>query len=481
VFEETRSFDVHVIIINKKKDFPVTMNVKVSKEDILSLYIPFWLPGQNNAHTRSVLICKQKKTPILDEKQAPAPLKEQETVFYSGKEQRQDNAEPPSSIIEDTDENIIIDGITFSLVISFNRAVSLNALLRFLIMRYCGRAYGSKTTQNCESVIHTRLETDDPSHKVIGKKIKAKLSDVDTKNFNDFTACKKQNWLEDDTENDIEWQWRPAGDCQIENELYREMRNINFIRGVYNIDIRNGNSMFANDRQCRLVFDNHKILYSVLNLLRFPVEIEGHILTIKVLHNPQKDSTRYELYDLTSPGASQHYVENQIRLLVASERTMQFDEVLPYRGGLLLPSSCDFTDASVFNFPNTLEMMYDHKIRDDSNMRKKDAPLPVCYNRFYIDLENELQLKHVYYGTRKTILFKDIVLKNLAKKPGAKKSGDENSTNGSKPTKKITTLNRFFTNASVTPKTTVFTSNEKKRASDHDNGKDIETKKFKFG
>lgn len=458
------------------------MNLRVSKEDVLSLYIPFWFPGQNNAHTRSVLICKQKKTLIPDENKE-IQEEEEETTFYS-KEKTNDNIQedfstgtkevPPS----EATENVVIDGITFSLVLSFNKEqVSLNSLLKFIILRHCGRVYGSKKIQNSDYAVHSRLETDDPTHKMIDKKIKDKLSDVDTKNYNDFNECKKMRYLEDDTENDIEWQWRAAGDSQIDNEIYREMRNVNFIRGVYNIDIRNNNSIFANDRQCRLVFDNHKILYSLLNLFRFPVEIDGRVQTIKVLDNPQKDNTRYELYDLTAPGASQRYIENQIRTLVASERTMRFDEILSYRGGLLLPSSCDYNDSTAFVFPNTLEMMYEHKIRDDSNNRKKDAPLPIGYNRFYIDMENELELKHVYYGSRKTILFKDIVPKTLAKKPGDKKTADENSTNGSKPVRKVATLNQFFV---VTPKSTTFTSKERKRTGG-DSEKDIATKKFKFG
>ncbi len=466
------------------------MNVRVSKEDILSLYVPFWSPGQSNAHARSVLICKQKNIPISEEKKKAVAEEEEETVFYSGKDpwdfsienkNKWDFTSQNKEPLPESTESVIIDGITFSLVLSFNKEqVNLNSLLKFIILRYGSRAYGPRKVENSDYAVHSRLKSDDPTNKQVSQKIKDKLSDVDAKNYNDFNECKRMRYLEDDTENDIEWQWRVAGDTHINNEYYREMRNVNFIRGVYNIDIRNNASIFANDKQCRLVFDNHKILYSVLNLFKYPIEIEGRVQTIKVLDNPQKDSTRYELYDLSAPGASQRYIENQIRLLVTSERTMRFEEIMPYRGGLLLPSSCDYNDTTAFNFANTLEMMHEHRIRDD-NIRKKDAPLPISYNRFYIDLENELHLKHVDYGTRRTILFKDIVSKAVTKKPGEKKTPDAKESNGSKPIKKIATLNRFF---AVAPKqATTFVSEEKKRRTDDDDNieKDIATKKFKFG
>ncbi len=342
--------------------------------DVLSLYAPFVThPVQRIQHTRSVLLHTDTATNKLS----------------------------------------IVSSVTFALVLSLPKTVPIHYLLRYMLLAYTRHAYASFSKQS-DAASHATLDT-----AYLTKYALLFLREIDRHNRRDYEQVMKQRLLDAKDSEERAWQWHGAGDTRIEDEEYRQMRNINFIRDVKPVSISTPDPKSYKDAaQYRILFDNHLILYYFLtHFKRGTVNLEHKETKFEcpiVLLDPVATShgNRHERFE----GSNYiYYVEKQLDAAqnTAFHTSLNFKETFEHRGGLLLPSTYDATDTSYAHQLNTLEAMYANASFEDNSGQRltkrqyaEGKRFRLSYNRFYVDLSTTLYT-HVLYYEREKMLTSD--------------------------------------------------------------------------
>jgi len=340
--------------------------LKPGTKDILSLYTPFTGPEKIRVdHTRSVL------------------LKQDETV---------------------ADHFTIVSSVTFILVISLPARVPLDYLLKYMIMSYGQRAY-SLTSKQSEKSKHLPFYVSEASD----EGPKRFLRRIDTQNCQDYEHARTL------TKDEEGWRWYPAGSRQIVDEAYREMRNINFVRDIKQVDIEcNGDKRFVADSQYRLTFDNHLIVYHFLSQFKYG--------SVTLTHSETKFECPITILDPIAKVANKHapfegsnyvyYVEKQLNESENNEfhSSLHFKESVSCVGGLLHPATFENNDTLCLHTPNTVAEMIKNRVWEDTsgqrlskNQYKANQGFRLLYNRFYVDLSTREHTHVEYYQREKTL------------------------------------------------------------------------------
>lgn len=342
--------------------------------DLLSLYTP---PTSKNAsrlaHTRSVLLCFDRETP---------------------------NRTP-----------VILDGLLFALVISIPESVDFDHLLKYMILTYSRRIYSNRSKDSIEkkhNALHDMHLMDEETKTLIWRQ--------DSQNIDDFIYCHKADVFFTKKEDHYEdgrrprWQWWPVNSREIIDDRYATMRNINFIRDASPIEVKRH---AKGERQYRIMFDNHVILYFFLQLFRFGLHLDWkrkddagddvppiHVTLLEPLH-PDHEVFHGDDYV--------RYIEKQLDRREAPDLALhlEFESSVELEGGLLQPAYYDREDAYL-SYRNNAEEMYARRIVDDINRRKnKRDPNAVsfilAYNRLFVNL-CEWRVAHVNYHARTKLL-----------------------------------------------------------------------------
>lgn len=389
------------------------------EQDILSLYTPYTWPGKRIQHTRSVLLQKR-----------------------SGSEG------------EDTLFNILCS-VTFNLVVSISASLPISSFIRFLILSYTKHAYDSRSEEN-----------DVKKHAPLDISAKQYLNRIDRQNRENHEYCIRSKLFHDTTPSDgeapsIAWQWLKAGDMRIEDVTYREMRNINFIRDVIEIDIHNEDESFQNEVQYKIVLDNHLILLHLLGKLRY-----GQITIFSPDGSKSKYSARLldpvctsrSRYDLFKYTASTYlpYIEKQLNAKEnpSFSQSLHFNKSYSCRGGLLQPSLGVIStvndddegddDINKPSRPHTITEMLSQAASSDalettwqqgssdnydgdwveikqqkSVSKKRDTVFKVRHNPLFIDLSAHEHVHVEYFERLKSVAFRDPSAINKPKKSSA--------------------------------------------------------------
>lgn len=344
-------------------------------KDILSLYTPYAPPSRLRVeHTRSVLLQPQsKETPSLFN---------------------------------------IISSVTFALVVSIPLTVPIDYLLRHMLTSYA-REHFAMHSKNNDCLKHAHLyrgvKEGDEDADFLTLEARLFLRRIDLDNRKDYEYTTKNGIFKECNKEEQPWQWLLPSSVAIEDEEYRVMRNINFIREVKQV-YTTDKALAKSDAQYRLLFDNHLILYHFLRQFRHGTVSLHHKETKfdcrLALLDPVCDSLgRYELFE---GGNHVYYVEKQLNNKENRDfhASLHFSETFPYTGGLLHPSTYDHNDAAHRNEKNTVEAMYNNCVYEDNSgqrLTKKQLEgsrgFRLCYNRFYVDLSTSVHT-HVEYTTR---------------------------------------------------------------------------------
>lgn len=342
--------------------------LKPGTKDILSLYTPFAGFGKLRVdHTRSVLL-------------------------------RQDETKE--------DHFTIISSVTFILVISLPKRVPLDYLLKYMIMAYARSLYSSMSKQS-EKSKHLPIY----SSETIGEGVKRFLARIDRQNCQDYEYVRAMEKEQEEQE----WRWYPCGSRAIEDTEYREMRNINFVRDIKQVNIEcNGDKRFVDDAQYRLTFDNHLILYHFLNQFKRGSVTLSHKDTtfacpITILDPIAKVANKHAPFEGTN---YVYYVEKQLNEAESNEfhSSLHFKTFVSCVGGLLHPATFESNDTLCLHTPNTVtEMIKNCGWEDTSGQRltknqyKANQGFRLLYNRLYVDLSICEQTHVEYYEREKTL------------------------------------------------------------------------------
>lgn len=358
-------------------------------KDILSLYIPFVpVEKQRVEHTRSVLLQKKEKT------------------------------------------FTILSSVTFSLVLSLCKTVPIDYLLRYMLLSYTRHAY-AVTSKDSDANRHAPLQTVDgvePAFVSTGGRYF--LRRVDRENREDYEYVLKKGLLKAEDKEERAWQWFRPGSAEIEDEEYRLMANINFIRDIKQVSISGGSDKktYENQTQYRILFDNHLILHYFLKQFKYgrvTLEHKGTKFECPlVLLDPTPcpgGGNRYEKFEGTN---YLYYVEKQLNARENPEfhTHLHFKQVYPYTGGLLLPSTFDPQDAlytRMVNSVDNMETMCKYEDNSGARLNKKQQEggkgFRLCYNRFFVDLSTGIHT-HVEYFEREKMLGVAVTEKKKSKK-----------------------------------------------------------------
>jgi hypothetical protein len=255
------------------------------------------------------------------------------------------------------------------------------------------------------------------------------------------------------------WLWHKSGSAAIEDANYRQMRNINFIRDVTEIDIHNkDDETFANEVQYKILLDNHVILLYLLERLKYgklKVPHSGIELsyTVKVLDPLPVPTTRnhYELFKRTKN--PMEYIEKQLNSKENHSfyNVMTFSNYYECKGGLVHPSllssiTTTLTDSSSKVVHTVKEMLSPSKAAaevleswdqasDETWLQvKKPAKVKVNlfrvnHNPFYIDLSLNEHIHVEYYEAKRDVARND----KTPLKPVKKSASPVNVTRAVKP------------------------------------------------
>lgn len=331
------------------------------EEDILTLYTPHKWLGKPIQHTRSALLQKRSG-------------KGEDTLFT------------------------IVCSVTFNLVVSISSALPISSFLRFLILAYTKSAYDTRSIDS-DVKKHATLSQN------LSKETREYLAMIDQKNRENHEYCMKTRIFHDtpqgdDAGNATQWQWLKAGNEGISDLSYRnDMRNINFIRDVQEIDIHNDDPSFKDEVQYKIVLDNHLILMHLLNKLRY-----GHITlfqandvklkyAVRLLDPICTTRSRYELFKGTNYLS---YVEKQLNVKEnpAFSQNLHFDKSYPCRGGLLHPS-LSITIAPVVVVATTVDTIADTEVTIPSKEVKKKEVTTLCQHTITAMLDQSTTLTAV--------------------------------------------------------------------------------------
>lgn len=374
--------------------------------DILSLYTPFATYGKLRVHhTRSVLL-----------------QKEEASSSYT-----------------------IVSSVCFALVISLPQSVPIDYLLRHMLSSYNRYAYAIASKEN-EMNRHAALWKQQPvegEEPFIDNGVKGFIRRIDIENRRDYETVLKKRLLAADNN----WQWFNAGRMEIEDEEYREMRNINFIRDVKQVSVAcSDKKKFLNTAQYRILFDNHLILYYFLKQFKYG--------SVKLEHNEEKFDCPLVLLDpVASPGgANKHerfeganyiyYIEKQLNSKENRDfhQTLHFKNVYTCLGGLLHPSGYETNDSLHLHEKNSAEAMHANSLYEDNTgqrLTKKQQEgskaFRLRYNRFYVDLSTESH-RHVEYIEREKTLINVKIVSKPKKTPIERKPSKEVKRSEKQPT-----------------------------------------------
>lgn len=357
-------------------------------KDILSLYTPFAPVNKAHVeHTRSVLLQRRQNEPTFT----------------------------------------IVSSVSFALVLSIPQTVPLEYLLRHMLLSYTRHAYAITSKEN-EMVRHTAIcraytpkkeehehtEGIDPSYIALGARYF--LRRIDRENRQDYEHVMKKGVLKAENKEGRAWRWFKSGSVEIEDETYRAMRNINFIRDVKQVSAMSSDKKtFQNDTQYRILFDNHLILYYFL--------IQFKRGTVVLEHKETKFDCSLVLLDPVATTGNKHekfeganyvyYIEKQLNSVENRDfhTTVHFPETYPYTGGLLHPSTYEANDTLYMHEENTIQaMLANSSVEDNTGQRltKKQQEASkgfrLRYNRFYVDLSTNTHTHVEYFQRQKTLI-----------------------------------------------------------------------------
>lgn len=380
-------------------------NIRVQlnlKQDILCLYTPYAHSSRRLEHTRSTLL------------------------------QRRNNEEGENTLFT------IVSSITFNLVITVSHQLPIDTLLRFLILSYTRYAYGD-LSQESNLKKHASLYNEGSG---VSKQALQSLYRADLQNRENYQYCMTNRVFNDIPETKegnpaIPWTWLIAGDERITNTLYREMRNINFIRDVTEIDIHNDEPSLVGEKQYKIQLDNHLILLYLLKKLRFgQITIPHNEIKLKysvrLLDPICSLFGKYELFI----GNNNHlsaYIEKQLNtkrnpLFI---ETLFFKQSYTWRGGLVQASlhgentqkihtiSEMFSQATSSTTAN-MEVIWDQaaeggfigikkKQQPQDSVKKvgKEEEFKIRHNPLYIDLSAHEYIHVKYFDGTKTVACHD--------------------------------------------------------------------------
>lgn len=378
-------------------------------QDILCLYTPNAGPGERIQHTRSTLLQKKK-------------VEGEHTLFN------------------------LICSVTFNLIVSLPRTLSINAFLRVLLLSYNKHAYAN-FSQESDMRRHSTVY-DEPG---VDDTVKSYLRRVDQQNVENFWYCTRLKLFADIAENPkdetpaIPWVWHKAGSEAIQDAQYRQMRNINFIREVTEIDIHNDAPLFNDEVQYKILFDNHVILLHILERLKYGNIKLTHSeiqlsYSVRVLDPIPTNITRnrYELFKGSKNPIQ--YIEKQLnpKENLSFHRVLSFTKHYLCRGGLIHPS---LVTPTLPNKAHTVEEMLAHatsssdqltsevwdQATDDKDAgdwahlkkvrKSKVEVFTVRHNPFFIDLSGNEHIHVEYFDGRRDVVRHDKTPSKTSSKP----------------------------------------------------------------
>jgi hypothetical protein len=321
------------------------------------------------------------------------------------------------------DDLMLLDQLSFVLVISAPKSLSLEKLLRFMLLSYCRRAYSDESEHRDfvkHGPLYDILNTPQPQSDLLPPCVPTqtirRLDKIDGQNGDEFEYCLKNQVFNAD-----KWEWHVTGSREIKNDIFRELSNINFIRDVKTLA---HHRQFKEETQYKLIFDNHLIVYYFLQRFRYEVEVERgeprH--RIKVL-DPIASSVKNGQHALYEGGNPVFYIEKQLNRDTNLEfcHALRFEGVEKSTGGLLHPAHYNDKDNIFLYEPNTLDVMASRSLVDDPSrerltraQKEVAATFKIRYNRFFIDL-SQYQLYHLPFPTRKKLLSQAIEKKQKLK------------------------------------------------------------------
>ena len=375
---------------------PKKMHVELNLEqDILCLYTPTAAPRQRIHHTRSALLQRNKGDG-------------EDTVFT------------------------ILCTVTFNLIVSLPANLPINAFLRTLLLAYNRHAYTNFFDES-DAKLHQSIYADAG----VSDRAKAYLRRIDQQNVENMIYCTRLKLLQDTPENEKDgtpaapWLWHKAGSAAIGDVNYRQMRNINFIREVTEIDIHNEDDRFANEVQYKIMLDNHLILLYLLERLKYGTLKVPHSglelsYTVKVLDPLPVPTTRnrYELFKRTKN--PMEYIEKQLdaKKNHSFYNVMTFSNRYECKGGLVHPSLLSSVTApseSANKVVHTIKEMLSPSLEaaelleswdqaSDENWLQTKKPIKakvtsfrVLHNPFYIDLSLKEHIHVEYYEAKRDV------------------------------------------------------------------------------
>lgn len=328
---------------------------------------------------------------------------------------------------------VIVDGLLFALVFSMPERVDFDRLLKYMLVTYARRLYSRRSKA---SIQEKHMALDDMEPHLMDNETKRFIRRQDAQNVDDFIYCHKANIFHDDDDGDdgnarSRWRWHPVNSDAIFDNHYATMKNINFIRGATPIEVKRPTK---GERQYRVLFDNHVILYFFLQHFRHEIDLYRRPDTTKhddaSLHQFEsaKECEERERREklrapvritLLEPLDMAHdvfhgedyvrYVEKQLDRREAHELALHlsFKNSIVLAGGLLQPAYYDREDVYL-SCANTPEEMYARRLVEDVNRRKNKrdpnvVSFTLAYNRLFVSLR-QWQVAHVDYNARTKLL-----------------------------------------------------------------------------
>lgn len=345
---------------NNKNNIHCTIN----KDSIVSL---FATPGDLNV--RTVLLCK-----IYDQVQQSSRVVNVDGGF-------EDKTE---LVWKENDKSLVmIDNVSFILVLSIHSDVDTEMLGTFLIGKY-GDRFFNKNSGNTLIEEYDRIN-------------------VNRENIEFLRAIDMQNMAD----YGIYQLFRSK--YGVENARLNEMLNIRIIRGIKEF-VAVGNKKIKNERQFKIIFDNHTILMFFLRQLRAYQQKIGDLYYQFRLLDPIKTNDIYE-------GTNEAYIDKQMNhtLNPSFFHNLSFRNKVHQQDGLLLPGALSFPGytTALSNEENSITQM----IEESFPTRLDKTPLMLGYNKYFMNIgvmRKQTLLYRVDYK-EKIIILSDMKVSNKVK------------------------------------------------------------------
>lgn len=375
-------------------------DVTIGPDTILALYTP----GRGDPTTRSVLLCRlphpsdtkprpeeapqpaeevnhwvpNKRVPNLPLANLFAPLGEEQDYAMPNSAPLPTAESPMKLELPEPEQYVMIDHLQLALCISVPPGLQLELLCRFMLNSYCFVHYSAEKAQEAADQYTTCADEHQAS---------PLLLQIERQNQEDYAAYqagqRRAKWDE---------QYSPDDD-----EALQDMPNVRFLRDVRPFQARGPE--FKQERQYRLLFDNHRVLLHFVRRFRKPVEREGVLYQVRVMDPILNSNALWSHAE-----APEHYVERQLnsRENPSFAHALHFEQSQTLRHGLLWPGLFPLNYANALQ-DNTAERMRDASRLDLSFAGKYKAQL--AYNKFLIDVAREEMILHrVDYAQRRARL-----------------------------------------------------------------------------